>query len=145
MAETEHLAIDGQGLGARVLRKEDARHLHGRGNFVPDMILPGQLEVAFLRSPIAHGRIRSVIKPESHKDVVFVAADLDGIDPIVTPSTLADYKASAQYVLALDKVRFVGEPVAMCIAETRAIAEDITEEIPRYRGAAGNRRYRGCA
>ena len=48
-----------QGIGPRVLRKEDARHLHGRGSFVSDMMLPGQSEVAFLRSPIAHGRIRA--------------------------------------------------------------------------------------
>ena len=44
-----------QGIGARVRRKEDARHLHGRGSFVSDMLLPGQSEVAFLRSPVAHG------------------------------------------------------------------------------------------
>src|SRR5205085_821679 len=43
----------GQGIGARVRRKEDARHLHGRGSFVSDMMLPGQSEVAFLRSPVA--------------------------------------------------------------------------------------------
>ena len=46
-----------QGIGPRVRRKEDARHLHGRGSFVSDMVLPGQSEVAFLRSPVAHGRI----------------------------------------------------------------------------------------
>jgi carbon-monoxide dehydrogenase large subunit len=129
MGESEHPAVNGQGLGARVLRKEDARHLHGRGSFVPDMILPRQLEVAFLRSPVAHGRIRSIVKPERHQDAVFTAADLRGLDPIVTPSTLGDYKAPAQYVLARDKVRFVGEPVAMCVAETRAMAEDIAEEV----------------
>jgi len=50
----------GQGVGARVPRKEDSRHLHGRGTFVPDMILPGQREVAFFRSPVAHARITAV-------------------------------------------------------------------------------------
>jgi aerobic carbon-monoxide dehydrogenase large subunit len=113
-ADSHRHPKNGQGLGARVLRKEDARHLHGRGNFVPDMILPRQLEVAFLRSPVAHGKIRSIVKPEAHLDAVFVAADLNGVD---------------QPVLAADKVRFVGEPVAMCIAETRAQAEDVVEGI----------------
>ncbi len=129
MSDAAHRDKQGQGIGARVLRKEDARHLRGRGNFVPDMILPRQLEVAFLRSPVAHGRIRSIVKPEHCRDAVFLAADLVGVDPIVTPSTLADYKPTVQHVLAADKVRFVGEPVAMCIAETRAAAEDIADEI----------------
>ena len=53
----------GQGIGARVPRKEDARHLHGRGSFVSDMVLPGQSEVAFLRSPVAHARITGFVQP----------------------------------------------------------------------------------
>ena len=53
----------GQGIGARVPRKEDSRHLHGKGQYVSDMVLPGQREVAFLRSPLAHGRIRGIKKP----------------------------------------------------------------------------------
>lgn len=52
-----------QGIGVRVPRKEDARHLHGRDRFVSDMILPGQSEVAFLRSPIAHGRLNHRGRP----------------------------------------------------------------------------------
>ena len=64
-----------QGIGARVPRKEDARHLHGRGNFVSDMILPGQQEVAFLRSPVAHGRIARIGKPEGSEHAVFTWAD----------------------------------------------------------------------
>src|SRR5918999_211076 len=63
---TEALVMEGkqgQGIGARVLRKEDARHLHGRGNFVSDMVLPGQSEVAFLRSPVAHARLTRIVKP----------------------------------------------------------------------------------
>ena len=53
------------GIGARVPRKEDARHLAGRGSFVADMVLPRQREVAFLRSPIAHGRIYAYVMPTS--------------------------------------------------------------------------------
>ncbi len=119
----------GQGVGARVLRKEDQRHLHGRGNFVSDMMLPAQREVAFLRSPVAHGRVRAVRKPPGSEGTVFVRADLAEVRPIVTPSTLPTYKLSAQHPLAHGKVRFVGEPVAICVAKTRAEAEDLAERI----------------
>lgn len=119
----------GQGVGARVRRKEDARHLHGRGNFVSDMILPGQSEVAFLRSPVAHGHIRGIVKPEGLERSVFLREDLAGVKPIVAPSTMPSYRLSEHHPLALGKVRFVGEPVAMCIAATRAGAEDIAEQV----------------
>ena len=120
----------GEGIGARVPRKEDSRHMHGRGNFVSDMVFPGQMEVAFLRSPIAHGRLRGVTKPAGHESRVFVASDLAAeVKPIVAPSTLPTYKLSEQTVLASGKVRFVGEPIAMAFAKTRAEAEDIAEQI----------------
>ena len=118
-----------QGIGARVPRKEDARHLHGRGNFVSDMILPGQQEVAFLRSPVAHGRIARVGKPQGLEHAVFTWADLEGVKPIVASSTLPGYRQSAQHPLAHEKVRFVGDPIAMVAAPSRAEAEDIAEQI----------------
>ena len=117
----------GQGIGARVLRKEDSRHLHGRGQYVSDMVLPGQREVAFLRSPIAHGRIRGIAKPAGSEGRVFVREDLVGAKDIVAVSTLPSYRISAQPPLAHGKVRFVGEPVVMCVAKTRAEAEDLSE------------------
>ncbi|MEQ9123798.1 MAG: hypothetical protein RIM80_14690, partial [Alphaproteobacteria bacterium] len=67
------------GVGARVRRKEDDRLLRGRGQFVGDVRRAGMLDVAFLRSPVAHGRIRGVVKPEGAEAHVFVAADLDGV------------------------------------------------------------------
>ena len=69
-----------RGIGARVPRKEDARHLHGRGSFVSDMMLPGQSEVAFLRSPVAHGRIRGIGKPAGSRGRSFTRADLAAKD-----------------------------------------------------------------
>ncbi len=119
----------GQGIGARVPRKEDSRHMHGRGQFVSDYVFPGQMEVAFLRSPLAHGRIRGIRKPAGFESRVFVREDLVEARDIVTPSTLPTYKLSGMPPLAHGKVRFVGEPVAMCIAKTRAEAEDIAEQI----------------
>src|SRR5262249_32248150 len=122
-------SMSAQGVGARVQRKEDARHLHGRGNFVSDMILPGQSEVAFLRSPIAHGRIRRVVKARGTESQVFVRAALDGAAAIVAPTTVPGYKLSECHPLAHEKVRFVGEAIAMCVAPTRAEAEDLAEQV----------------
>jgi carbon-monoxide dehydrogenase large subunit len=119
----------GQGIGARVQRKEDARHLNGRGNFVSDMILPGQSEVAFLRSPIAHGRIRGVVKPAGMEAQVFVRADMAEAAAVVAPTTVPGYKLSECPPLAHEKVRFVGEAIAMCVAPTRAEAEDLAEQV----------------
>jgi aerobic carbon-monoxide dehydrogenase large subunit len=118
-----------QGIGARVRRKEDARHLHGRGSFVSDMMLPGQCEVAFLRSPVAHGRIVRIIKPIGSDESVFVRADLENLTDIIAPNTVPGYRLSACPPLAQGKVRFVGEAVAMCVSPTRAEAEDLCEQV----------------
>lgn len=121
--------MSAQGIGARVARKEDARHLHGRGNFVSDMIMPGQQEVAFLRSPVAHGRVKRVGKPRRYGASVFVWGDLAGVKPIVATSTLPGYQLSSQHPLAHEKVRFVGDPIAMAVASSRAEAEDLLEQV----------------
>ena len=67
-------AVDGKGIGARVLRKEDAWHLAGRGKFTSDFRRPGQQEIAFVRSSVAHGRIKTIIKPAGFEDAIFTAA-----------------------------------------------------------------------
>ena len=118
-----------QGIGARVQRKEDARFLHGRGQYVTDMVLPGQREVAFLRSPIAHGRVVRIVKPAGKESQVFTRADLTGLNPVIARSTIPGYKLSEHPPLAGDKVRFVGEPIAFAVAATRAEAEDLLEGI----------------
>ena len=131
------VALTEQGVGARLLRKEDDRLMRGRGQFVADLRFAGMKDVAFLRSPVAHARLRGITHPERQKDVVFTAADLAGIKPIRAVSGLRGFKPSDQPLLATDKVRYVGELVAMCIAPTRAEAEDIAgavtldlEELP---------------
>jgi len=126
--EQEH-GKPGQGIGARVPRKEDSRHMHGRGQYVSDTVIPGQREVAFLRSPVAHGIIRAIRKPPNSEGRVFVREDLVEAKDIVASSTLPSYKLSAQPPLAQGKVRFVGEPVVMCVARTRAEAEDLCEQV----------------
>jgi carbon-monoxide dehydrogenase large subunit len=117
------------GVGARVPRKEDDRHLRGRGQFVGDMTMPGMREVAFLRSPVAHARIIGIEIPEELRGQVFIAADLVGVKAIRAVSGLPGFKVSEQPVLATGKVRYVGELIAACIAPTRAEAEDIAERI----------------
>jgi aerobic carbon-monoxide dehydrogenase large subunit len=118
-----------QGVGARLLRKEDDRLMRGRGQFVADIRLAGLQDVAFVRSPLAHARIRSITVPERFRDVVFTAADITDVKPIRAVSGLPGFKISEQPVLATGKVRHVGELVAMCVAPTRAEAEDITASI----------------
>jgi carbon-monoxide dehydrogenase large subunit len=94
-------------------------------------------DVAFVRSPVAHARIRGVNVSAEHRDAVFTASDLTGVKPIRAISGLKGFKISEQPVLATGKVRQVGELIAMCVAPNRALAEDIAasdaldfEELP---------------
>jgi aerobic carbon-monoxide dehydrogenase large subunit len=118
---------DGFGIGARMLRREDNRLLHGKGRFVADIRLHGMLEMAFLRSPLAHARIEEITKPDDVADRVFVAADLIGVSGIRADSALPGFKSSIQPILAFSKVLHVGEPIAACLADSRAQAEDLAE------------------
>src|ERR1700728_669934 len=122
-------AETGQGVGARLLRKEDDRFLRARGQFVADIRLPGLQDVAFVRSPLAHARIKAIHIPERYRDVVFTADDLTNVKPIRAVTALPGFKISEQSVLATGKVRHVGEMVAMCVAATRAEAEDIAAAV----------------
>lgn len=117
----------GRYIGQRVRRKEDPRLLTGRGQFVDDIAVPGMLHVAFTRSPIARGRIVSINTG--------IARDVPGVHAIYTQAELARYKADmiSFYLvspavettpLANGRVAYVGEPVALVIADSRHIAED---------------------
>jgi len=113
----------------RRTRKEDERHLHGRGNFVGDIKLAGIKDVAFVRSRIAHARIVGNHKPPVAAGSVFTSDDLKGAKPIRALSKLPGYKVSDYPIPAHGKVRFVGELVAMCVADTRAEAEDLARQV----------------
>jgi aerobic carbon-monoxide dehydrogenase large subunit len=125
----ERVAMKGQGVGARLVRKEDDRLLRGRGQFVADLHFAGMKDVAFVRSPLAHARVRGIEIPDAHRRAVFTLADLAGVKPIRAVSALRGFKVSEQPPLASDKVRHVGELVAMCVAPTRAQAEDIAAQV----------------
>src|SRR5262245_56639066 len=114
--------VAGQGIGARARRKVDSRFLRGRGNYVSDMVWQGQRAVAFVRVPVAHARIRRIGKAPDSEGRVFIRSDLKEAAAMVAPTTVPGYKLSEWHPLAHDKVRFVGEAVAMCVAPTRAEA-----------------------
>jgi aerobic carbon-monoxide dehydrogenase large subunit len=118
-----------KGIGARLQRKEDKRHLFGRGQFTSDIRVSNLHDVAFLRSPIAHGRILRIDVPEEIRNNVVLAADLVGTKPIRAVTDAPGFNASDYPLLADDKVLFVGQPIAMCIARSRAEAEDMAQQI----------------
>jgi carbon-monoxide dehydrogenase large subunit len=117
------------GIGASVRRKEDERFLRGQGQYVGDFHFAGTQEIAFVRSPVAHARLRGIHIPERFRNVVFTAEDLVGVKPIVSAPPLKGFKRSAEPILATNKLRFVGEIIAMCVAKSRGEAEDIASTV----------------
>src|SRR5579862_8409687 len=124
-----HTSKTRYGVGASLLRREDDRHLRGRGEFVSDIRLPGTQEVVFLRSPHAHARIRSITVPPAAQGRVFTAADLPRMQPIRIVNQTAGAKSPPWPPLATDKVRYVGEAIAACVAPTHAAAEDLAASV----------------
>jgi aerobic carbon-monoxide dehydrogenase large subunit len=119
-------------IGHSIKRLEDGPLLTGRGRFVGDLRFPDILEAAFVRSPHAHARIRSIDRAAARRApgvrAVFTFADLK---PLLAQERLPLQFRTAQlppditpFVLAKDEVAFVGEAVAVVIAETRYLAED---------------------
>ncbi|WP_255574161.1 molybdopterin cofactor-binding domain-containing protein [Cryobacterium sp. TMT2-23] len=113
----------------RIQRKEDPRFVRGKGHYVDDIVLPGMLHGAILRSPVAHARIVSIDTSAAlaHPGVVAVITgqDLLGLKLAWAPTLSADVQA----VLATDKVRFQGQGVAFVVAEDRYAARDALELI----------------
>lgn len=117
-------------IGERVPRKEDGRLLTGRGTFVDDIILPGMLHCAFVRSPIARGRI-VLIDTLAAQAVTGIHAVLTARDIASIPVQMLSFYMRAVEVatpvLAGDRVAYVGEPIALVIAESRYLAEDAAD------------------
>jgi aerobic carbon-monoxide dehydrogenase large subunit len=117
------------GIGASVKRKEDARFLRGKGNYIDDITLPGMLYMSILRSPYAHARIVSINTEE--------ASAVPGVVAVVTGELMAAHNLAwmptlsgdTQAVLATDKVRFQGQEVAAVIADDRYVARDAVDLI----------------
>lgn len=115
-------------LGVRTPRVEDDRLLTGRGRYVADVVLPGMVEAAFVRSDVPHALVRGVDKtaalasPGVH--AVFDGADLD-LDAV--PDRMPWVRAVRHFPLARDRVRYVGCPLAVVVADDRYLAEDAAE------------------
>jgi len=117
-------------IGAALPRKEDRRMLLGRGRFVGDLTRPGLLHAAFVRSPHAHARVNKIDGT--------AASQAPGVERLFTAESLGhpcllallerdEFVPTAMPILAGAKVRFVGEPVAMVIADDAYRAEDAAE------------------
>jgi aerobic carbon-monoxide dehydrogenase large subunit len=120
-------------LGASIRRKEDPRFLTGRGNYTDDLRIPGTLHAAFVRSPHAHARIRAV-DGSAARDLpnvagVFTGKDLadGGVNGIPVGWLLPGLKPSNHRALAVDRVHYVGEPVAVVVAADAYAARDAAE------------------
>ena len=121
-------------VGSPIERIEDFRFLRGRGEYVDDLTRDGLLHAAILRSSVAHGRIRAIdagaARARRGVHAVITAAEIGAVPTIpLRQEVLPAFKPFEQPVLAHDKVRYVGEPVALVLAESAAIAEDAIEAI----------------
>src|ERR1051326_4483651 len=128
------------GMGQPVRRSEDARFLTGHGRYTDDMVFPGQAFAAFARSPHAHARIAKLDTEEAarmpgviailtHKDVAAAGAGTMPCHAPVTGRDGAPPKVLPKPLLAETKVTFIGEAVAMVVAESAAQAQDAAETI----------------
>lgn len=127
--ETERRRPVGSHIGRSIARVEDRDLVTGSGRYVADVVLPGCLEAVFVRSVLAHGALRSVDLTEARtlSGVIgaFTAADLPELPTLPPPTGMP--AQMARPALARDRVRFVGEAVAVVVAEDRARAEDAAE------------------
>ena len=118
-------------VGQRVKRREDPRLIQGRGTYVDDVKVAGMQHLAFKRSDIAHGRIRSMDTS--------TAEAMDGVEAVFTGAQIAEFLAPmpigtpfpspAHRAVAVDTVRFVGDPVAVVVARDRYVARDAADAI----------------
>ena len=125
-------------IGQSVKRKEDARFLTGTGQYTDDVALPNQTQAYFLRSPHAHATIRNIDTTKAKQSpgviAVFTGNDLEGVSGLpcgwlITSVDGTPMKEPPHPVLAKGKVRYVGDPVALVVAETRDQAKDAAELI----------------
>jgi aerobic carbon-monoxide dehydrogenase large subunit len=116
-------------IGASMLRKEDARHLHGHGMFIADIKLPGMKDVAFVRSQRAAAKVVGVNKPAGSSGRVFTLEDIGPINVLEAGPELATHRHSPYPPLSDKRVRYVGQPIAACLMSTRAEAEDLVDSV----------------
>jgi aerobic carbon-monoxide dehydrogenase large subunit len=118
-------------VGERVKRREDPRLIQGRGSYVDDLKVTGMLHLAFKRCDIAHGKITSIDTS--------AAANMDGVEAVYTGADIAKvlgpmpigtpFPSPPHYAVAIDTVRYAGEPVAVVVASDRYLARDAADAI----------------
>src|SRR6267142_1156106 len=119
--------------GKSIKRREDPRLVTGKGNFVDDLKVPFTTHAVFVRSPHAHARINGIDASAAKKLkgvlAIYTGKDLvaGGVKPIPVGWLLPGLKVPAFHPLAVDRVRFMGQPVAVVIAETAYLARDAAE------------------
>lgn len=122
-------------IGSPLERVEDPRFLRGRGRYVADVNRTGQVHAVIVRSPVAHGHLRGIDVAAALKapgvHVVITARDLGPAIPVIPLrlQPLPQLEMFRQPVLADEKIRYVGEPVAVIVADSPALAEDALELI----------------
>ncbi len=120
--------------GAKIKRREDPRLITGKATYTDDLKLPAMLHAAFVRSPHAHARIRRVSTSEARAApgvvAVFTGADLAGkVGPLPCAWLIpnAELKTPPHPAIAVDRVRYVGDAVAVVLADDRYLAKDAAE------------------
>src|SRR5258705_8114969 len=118
-------------VGQRVKRREDPRLIQGRYSYVDDVTLAGMQHIAFKRSDVAHGRIRSIDTS--------AAQAMDGVEAVFTGAQIAElvppmpiatsFPSPVHRAVAVDVVRYAGEPVAVVVASDRYLARDAADAI----------------
>src|SRR5947207_13887490 len=121
-------------VGQAMKRKEDPRLVCGTSTYVDDVVLPGMLHMAITRSIHAHARIKGIDISRAQKLPGVVAVVLGEevavhCGPIPCAASIPDMKNAQRHLLAIGKVRFVGEPIAAVVAENKYIARDAADLI----------------
>ena len=118
-------------LGASIKRREDPRFITGKGNYTDDLKLAGMTHAVFVRSPHANAKIRKIDIAAASKAPgvvkIFTGKDMVGVNSLPCGWLLPDLKVPPHMPLATDAARYVGDPVAIVIAETRSAAQDAAD------------------
>ena len=120
-------------LGASIKRREDPRFITGKGNYTDDLKLAGLTHAVFVRSPHANAKIRKIDTAKASKVpgvvAIFTGKDLTGVNSLPCGWLLPELKIPPHMPLATDAARYVGDPVAIVIAESQSAASDAAEAV----------------
>ena len=120
-------------LGASIKRREDPRFITGKGNYTDDLKLPGLTHAVFVRSPHANAKIRRIDTSKAAKSpgvvAIFTGKDMTGVNSLPCGWLLPELKIPPHMPLATDAAHYVGDPVAIVIAESQAAASDAAEMV----------------